>query len=127
MGALLTIVGVPGTANAGQPLNIGLQPALQPLTFTDIVLEILSLDFMAKQDVFTNKDFTQPGFVEDPASYENPSALQPGRSPSESGSGQSVAGVSTKLAYRNPRIFAEHTNEVFGLNPSRVRSHMSED
>ena len=41
--------------------------------------------------------------------------------------GQSVGGVSTKLAYRNPRIFAEHTNEVFGLNPSRVRSHLSED
>jgi hypothetical protein len=67
MGALLTIVGVPGTPNAGQPLNIGLQPALQPLTFTDIVLENLSLDFIAKQDVFTNKDITQPGFVEDPA------------------------------------------------------------
>ena len=41
--------------------------------------------------------------------------------------GQSVGGVSAKLAYRNPRIFAEHTNEVFGLNPSRVRSHLSED
>jgi hypothetical protein len=67
MGALLTIVGVPGTANAGQQLNIGLQPALQPLTFTDIVLENLSLDFIAKQVVFTNKDFTQPGFVDDPA------------------------------------------------------------
>ena len=41
--------------------------------------------------------------------------------------GQSVGGVSAKLAYRNPRIFAEHTNEVFGLNPSRVRTHLSED
>ena len=41
--------------------------------------------------------------------------------------GQSVGGTSTKLAYRNPRIFAEHTNEVFGLNPSRLRSHMTED
>lgn len=41
--------------------------------------------------------------------------------------GQSVGGVSTKLAYRNPRIFAEHTNEVFGLNPSKVRSGMTED
>jgi methylphosphotriester-DNA--protein-cysteine methyltransferase len=41
--------------------------------------------------------------------------------------GQSVGGVSSKLAYRNPRIFAEHTNEVFGLNPSRVRAYLTED
>ncbi len=41
--------------------------------------------------------------------------------------GQSVGGASTKLAYRNPRIFAEHTNEVFGLNPSRLRSRLTED
>ena len=40
--------------------------------------------------------------------------------------GQSVSGASTKLAYRNPRIFAEHTNEVFGVNPSRLRSRFSE-
>lgn len=41
--------------------------------------------------------------------------------------GQSVGGASTKLAYRNPRIFAEHTNEVFGVNPSRLRSSLTED
>jgi AraC-like DNA-binding protein len=41
--------------------------------------------------------------------------------------GQSIRGVSTKLAYRNARIFAEHTNEVFGFNPSRVRAYLSED
>lgn len=41
--------------------------------------------------------------------------------------GQSVGGVSTKLSYRNPRIFAEHTNEVFGVNPSRMRTHLTED
>jgi AraC-like DNA-binding protein len=41
--------------------------------------------------------------------------------------GQSVGGASTKLAYRNPRIFAEHTNEVFGVNPSRLRSRFTED
>lgn len=41
--------------------------------------------------------------------------------------GQSVGGVSAKLAYRNSRIFAEHTSEVFGLNPSRVRAFLSED
>jgi AraC-like DNA-binding protein len=41
--------------------------------------------------------------------------------------GQSVGGASTKLAYRNPRIFAEHTNEVFGINPSRLRARLTED
>jgi AraC-like DNA-binding protein len=41
--------------------------------------------------------------------------------------GQSVGGASIKLAYRNPRIFAEHTNEVFGVNPSRMRAHLTED
>ena len=41
--------------------------------------------------------------------------------------GQSIRGVSAKLAYRNSRIFAEHTTEVFGLNPSRVRAFLSED
>ena len=41
--------------------------------------------------------------------------------------GQSVGGTSKKLSYRNPRILAEHTSEVFGMNPSRVRSHMTED
>ncbi len=41
--------------------------------------------------------------------------------------GQSVRGISAKLAYGNPRIFAEHTTEVFGLNPSRVRAFLSED
>jgi methylphosphotriester-DNA--protein-cysteine methyltransferase len=40
--------------------------------------------------------------------------------------GQSVSGASTKLAYRNPRIFAEHTSEVFGVNPSKLRSTFSE-
>ena len=40
--------------------------------------------------------------------------------------GQSVTGASVKLAYRNPRIFAEHMSEVFGVNPSRLRSTFSE-
>lgn len=40
--------------------------------------------------------------------------------------GQSVSGASNKLAYRTPRIFAEHTNEVFGVNPSRLRSRFNE-
>jgi len=41
--------------------------------------------------------------------------------------GQSVGGTSLKLAYKNPRIFAEHTHEVFGLNPSRLRTDLKED
>jgi AraC-like DNA-binding protein len=41
--------------------------------------------------------------------------------------GQSIRGVSAKLAYRNSRIFSEHTSEVFGLTPSRVRGYLSED
>ena len=41
--------------------------------------------------------------------------------------GQSVAGASMKLAYRNPRVFAEHINEVFGVTPSRMRSRVNED
>jgi len=41
--------------------------------------------------------------------------------------GQSVGGASTKLAYRNPRIFAEHVYEVFGVSPSRFRSSFGED
>lgn len=41
--------------------------------------------------------------------------------------GQSVGGASTKLAYRNPRILAQQTNEVFGMKPSRLRSHATED
>ncbi|HEU4877838.1 MAG TPA: hypothetical protein VFT21_00205 [Gemmatimonadaceae bacterium] len=41
--------------------------------------------------------------------------------------GQSVGGASMKLAYRNPRIFAEHTNEVLGVTPSRMRTHLTED
>lgn len=41
--------------------------------------------------------------------------------------GQSVAGASKKLAYRSPRIFAEHTHEVFGVNPSKLRSMFTDD
>ncbi|MGK2962129.1 MAG: hypothetical protein ACSLFK_08280 [Gemmatimonadaceae bacterium] len=41
--------------------------------------------------------------------------------------GQSVGGVAKKLAYRNPRIFAEHSQVVLGLKPSRIASRLSED
>lgn len=41
--------------------------------------------------------------------------------------GHSVQGVSRKLGYRKARIFADQAYEVFGLNPSRLRAHISED
>ena len=39
--------------------------------------------------------------------------------------GYSVRDVARKIGYRNSRIFAEHTLDVFSLTPSRVRSHLS--
>lgn len=41
--------------------------------------------------------------------------------------GHSVQGVSRKLGYGKARIFADQTNQVFGMNPSRLRAHVSED
>jgi AraC-like DNA-binding protein len=41
--------------------------------------------------------------------------------------GYSIAEVSKKLGYRNPRIFGEHCKEVFGLRPTRVRTHLGPD
>lgn len=40
--------------------------------------------------------------------------------------GHSVRAISKKLGYRHPRIFADHAFEVFQLNPSRLRSHVTE-
>ena len=39
--------------------------------------------------------------------------------------GYSVRDVAKKVGYRNARIFAEHTLDVFELTPSRVRSHLA--
>lgn len=39
--------------------------------------------------------------------------------------GYSVGDVAKKVGYRSSRIFAEHTLDVFGLTPSRVRSHLA--
>jgi AraC-like DNA-binding protein len=39
--------------------------------------------------------------------------------------GYSVRDVAKKVGYRNPRLFGEHTIDVFGLTPSRVRSHLT--
>ena len=41
--------------------------------------------------------------------------------------GHSVRGVSKKLGYRHSRILLDHTFEVLGFTPSRVRDHMTED
>lgn len=41
--------------------------------------------------------------------------------------GYSIAEVSRKLGYRNPRIFGEHCKDVFGLRPTRVRTHLDPD
>ncbi|MGH2361312.1 MAG: helix-turn-helix domain-containing protein, partial [bacterium] len=41
--------------------------------------------------------------------------------------GYSVRDVAKKVGYRNARLFAEHTLDVFGLTPSRVRSHVAPD
>ncbi|MBA3342254.1 MAG: helix-turn-helix domain-containing protein [Gemmatimonadaceae bacterium] len=41
--------------------------------------------------------------------------------------GHSVQGVSRKLGYRKARLFTDQANEVFGVNPSRLRSHVSDD
>ena len=41
--------------------------------------------------------------------------------------GQSVRGTSTKLAYRSPRVFADHMNEALGVNPSELTTSFTED
>jgi AraC-like DNA-binding protein len=39
--------------------------------------------------------------------------------------GYSVRDVAKKVGYRNARLFGEHTLDVFGLTPSRVRTHLT--
>jgi hypothetical protein len=39
----------------------------------------------------------------------------------------SVNSVAKKLGYRHARILADHSNELFGLNPSRLHTYMTED
>jgi AraC-like DNA-binding protein len=38
--------------------------------------------------------------------------------------GQTVAAISAKLRYRDPKIFSEHTHEVLGLSPSKLRTQL---
>lgn len=42
-------------------------------------------------------------------------------------SAHSVNSVSKKLGYRHARILSDHSNELFGLNPSRLHTYMTED
>lgn len=65
MAALLSIVGAPGTAQPGQALQLGLAPPISPINFTEFVDKDLSLDFIAKQVMFTNKNFAAPGWIDD--------------------------------------------------------------
>jgi hypothetical protein len=67
MGSLLNINGIPSFAQPGQQIVASLSPALTVLHFTEIVQEDISLDFIAKDVVFTNKNILDPAFVEDPA------------------------------------------------------------
>jgi AraC-like DNA-binding protein len=39
--------------------------------------------------------------------------------------GYSIREVAMKLGYRHPRIFTEHSVEVFGVTPSRLRLHLA--
>ena len=39
----------------------------------------------------------------------------------------SVHSASKKLGYRHTRILSDHSNELFGMNPSRLHAYMSED
>jgi AraC-like DNA-binding protein len=39
----------------------------------------------------------------------------------------SVNAVSKKLGYRHTRIFADHSGEIFNLNPSRLHTYMTKD
>jgi AraC-like DNA-binding protein len=41
--------------------------------------------------------------------------------------GYSVRDVAKKVGYRNSRLFAQHSFDVFGLTPARVRSHLAPD
>jgi len=65
LGSLLSIAGVPATAQPGQAISTSLVPPLSLLHFTDIVQQPVSLDFIAKDVVFSNTNFNSPAFVED--------------------------------------------------------------
>jgi hypothetical protein len=67
MAAAMNIAGVPGTAQPGQLVTASLAPPLTPLHFTDVVPTDISLDFIAKEVVFSNANIASPNFVEDPA------------------------------------------------------------
>jgi hypothetical protein len=66
MGTALQIAGVPGSAQPGQPIRAGLAPEFEVLRYTDVVPQQVSLNFIAKQVVFSDRNFNDPGFVTDP-------------------------------------------------------------
>lgn len=40
--------------------------------------------------------------------------------------GHTVRAVSSKVGFGHPRVFAAHSSEAFGVNPSRLTSHVSD-
>ena len=65
--AALSIAGVPGSAQPGQPVTASLSPPLTAITFTDVVSTEVGLDLIAKDVVFSNTNITDPNFASDPA------------------------------------------------------------
>jgi hypothetical protein len=65
--AQLNIVGAPVTANPGQAVHLGLAPPPTAVSFTDIIDRNISVSFIAKDVVFTRKDFASPTWLDDPA------------------------------------------------------------
>jgi hypothetical protein len=62
---LLSIAGIPSTANPGQQLQAFLQPPLSVLNFVDVELHDVDLDLIAKDVVFANKNLADPNFITD--------------------------------------------------------------
>lgn len=56
-----TITGVPAFANPGEMIRASLAPAVETTTVTEIVNRAVSFDFIAKQVVFSNKNYAPPG------------------------------------------------------------------
>ena len=65
--AALSIAGVPGTAQPGEPVTASLAPPLTAVQFTETVPTDVGLDLIAKDVVFTNSDINDPNFAGDPA------------------------------------------------------------
>lgn len=63
---LMQIAGVANAVPAGQQITATLAPLPGALQLTEIVQQEVSLDLIAKQVVFTDTDFSDPGWLDDP-------------------------------------------------------------